>query len=461
MEIEDHQLKALLEAIRLTYGYDFTDYAEASVKRRINHFMLSRKLTDIQQLEKLILTDDKLFEDFIQVISVTVTEMFRDPSFYSSLRELVMKRLATYPFIKIWIAGCATGEEAYSLAVLVAEAIDESPEPSPSVRIFATDLDESALAFARSGVYPAAALAEVPEELVARYFTRRDGEFEVTKAVRNQIVFGHHDLAQRPPFPRIDLILCRNVLIYFAPPLQRRARVVHGVHARVVELVPRPVIGAARVSRVVPPVQPARVVRHREQVVGLAVVDRHPVRVELGRAVRRPRVEGGGLVLRRRRRAEHLRGRGLVEAGVDARSPDRLEQPERADRVGRGGVLRHLEGHLHVALRPEVVDLVRPDGVDQVDQAHPVGEVAVVQVQPLVGVEVVDPVPVQGRGPADQPVHLVVHAEEELREVGAVLSGDAGDEGALGHGGRVAVPAPGRVRVPELPLATEEDRCTW
>ena len=110
MEIEDHQLKALLEAIRLTYGYDFTDYAEASVKRRINHFMLSRKLTDIQQLEKLILTDDKLFEDFIQVISVTVTEMFRDPSFYSSLRELVMKRLATYPFIKIWIAGCATGK---------------------------------------------------------------------------------------------------------------------------------------------------------------------------------------------------------------------------------------------------------------------------------------------------------------------------------------------------------------
>ncbi len=169
----------------------------------------------------------------------------------------------------------------------------------------------------------------------------------------------------------------------------------------------------------------------REQPVGLAVVHRHPVRLQLGGAVRRARVELGVLVLRGRRRTEHLRGRGLVEAAVELGRPDRLQQPERADRVGRGGVVGHLEGHLHVAHRAQVVDLVGLDGAHQVDQADPVGQVAVVQVQPVVVVQVVDPGPVQHRGAADQAVHLVALAEEELGQVGTVLAGDPGDEGCL------------------------------
>jgi two-component system, chemotaxis family, CheB/CheR fusion protein len=121
----------------------------------------------------------------------------------------------------IWSAGCATGEEAYSLAILVAELLGEE-ESQFSVRIFATDLDAEAVAFARRGIYPASALAALSPDLVARYFTPVEGAFEVTKQIRGLIIFGLHDLGRGAPFPRIDLVLCRNVLIYFAPDLQRR-----------------------------------------------------------------------------------------------------------------------------------------------------------------------------------------------------------------------------------------------
>ena len=116
------QYKDLLESIRFVYGYDFTEYAEASVRRRIDYFMSSRNIPTVDSLKHLILADERIFEEFIQEVSVTVTEMFRDPVFYKALREQVMKRLATYPFIKVWIAGCATGEEVYSVAILLKEA---------------------------------------------------------------------------------------------------------------------------------------------------------------------------------------------------------------------------------------------------------------------------------------------------------------------------------------------------
>src|SRR5258708_17811429 len=122
MNVDNKELKDLLESIRFVYGYDFTDYSEASVKRRIEHFMDTRKITALEKMGKMILQDEKLFEIFIQEISVTVTEMFRDPAFYKSLRDNVLQRLATYPFIKIWMAGCATGEEVYSIAILFEEA---------------------------------------------------------------------------------------------------------------------------------------------------------------------------------------------------------------------------------------------------------------------------------------------------------------------------------------------------
>ena len=158
---------------------------------------------------------------------IKVTGFFRDPDLYRAIRERVLPELladarARGHELRLWSAGCATGEEAYSLAILVAEALGDELERF-AVRVFATDLDAEAVAFARRGVYPAAALADVPPDLLERYFTEHDGEYTVRKRVRALTVFGQHDLGQRAPFPRIDLALCRNVLIYFTPDLQRRA----------------------------------------------------------------------------------------------------------------------------------------------------------------------------------------------------------------------------------------------
>lgn len=138
------------------------------------------------------------------------------------LPDLIAASRARDHELRIWSAGCATGEEAYSLAILVCEILGEELDRF-SIKIFATDLDADAIEFARRGVYPAAALASLPDDLVARYFIANHGAYSVIKRVRSLVVFGEHDLAQRAPFPRIDLVLCRNVLIYFARELQQRA----------------------------------------------------------------------------------------------------------------------------------------------------------------------------------------------------------------------------------------------
>jgi chemotaxis methyl-accepting protein methylase len=116
--------------------------------------------------------------------------------------------------LRVWVPACATGEEAYSIAILLKEGLARSQSRRP-VQIFATDLDEEAIAFARRGVYSAASIAGLPADVLTRYFTRLDGTYEVTKSLRGKVIFGQHDLGQRSPFPRIDLVLCRNVLIYF------------------------------------------------------------------------------------------------------------------------------------------------------------------------------------------------------------------------------------------------------
>src|SRR5687768_2838330 len=122
MSFDGQEFREFLESVRGRYGYDFRDYSEASIKRRVAHFMANQKIEGLKALDGILINDEDLFELFIQDLSVTVTEMFRDPLFYKSLKEKVLKRLGTYPFIKIWIAGCATGEEVYSIAILLHEA---------------------------------------------------------------------------------------------------------------------------------------------------------------------------------------------------------------------------------------------------------------------------------------------------------------------------------------------------
>ncbi|HXB91681.1 MAG TPA: protein-glutamate O-methyltransferase CheR [Puia sp.] len=223
--IERTPLRGLLDSIRLVYGYDFTEYAEASLGRRIGHFMENRKIGDIHDLERGILRDEGLFEQFVQEIPVTVTEMFRDPRFYKSLREKVRTRLATYPLIRVWIAGCATGEEVYSIAILLKEEglLERS-------LIYATDINQRSLRKAREGIFPVSHITDYTANYINSggkgnfsdyYLAKYDGML-MDKSLRQAIVFSPHNLTTDQSFNEFQLILCRNVLIYFNQHLQNR-----------------------------------------------------------------------------------------------------------------------------------------------------------------------------------------------------------------------------------------------
>jgi chemotaxis protein methyltransferase CheR len=225
MELQKQELKELLESIRYLYGYDFTDYSEASVKRRITHFMNSRQIASLEELGKMLMKNENIFEEFIQEVSVTVTEMFRDPLFYKSLREKVMKRLATYPFLKIWIAGCATGEEVYSIAIL----LKEENLLNRSV-IYATDINQKSLKTATEGIYPVENMKNYTANYIksggtksfSEYYTANYGSAMLDKSLRHNVVFSVHNLATDKSFNEFQLVISRNVLIYFNQRLQDR-----------------------------------------------------------------------------------------------------------------------------------------------------------------------------------------------------------------------------------------------
>ncbi len=225
MKIETKELKQLLESILYVYGYDFTEYAEASVRRRVDNYMSLKNIEAPEVLVKMVLHDEKIFEEFVQHVSVTVTEMFRDPSFYKSLRENVMPQLATYPFIKIWIAGCATGEEVYSVAILLKEAglLNRAV-------IYATDINQKSLQIAKEGVYPMDNMKSHTSnyqrsggtESFSDYYKAKYNSVMFDKSLKQNIVFAPHNLAVDRSFNEFQLIICRNVLIYFNQQLQNK-----------------------------------------------------------------------------------------------------------------------------------------------------------------------------------------------------------------------------------------------
>ena len=219
------ELKEFLDTIKFMYGYDFTDYAEASIKRRIVNFMNVYKIHTLQDLSKLLLKDEAMFETFIQELSVTVTEMFRDPTFYKSLRTNVLERLATYPVIKIWIAGCATGEEVYSVAILMKEAglLDKSI-------IYATDINQRSIQIAKEGLYSVENMKSYTANYnhaggahsLSEYYISKYNSVLFDKSLKQNIVFSPHNLAADKSFNEFQLIICRNVLIYFNQQLQNK-----------------------------------------------------------------------------------------------------------------------------------------------------------------------------------------------------------------------------------------------
>ena len=221
--IDSLDLKELLDSIRFRYGYDFTDYSQASLKRRVEHYMSTHAVTHFKEFAQALLKDESLFENFVQELSVTVTEMFRDPLFYLALREKVIPRLATYPHIKVWIAGCATGEEVYSTAIL----LQEEGLLNRSI-IYATDINQQSLQKAKAGIYPIARMKSYTKNYLSaggkgslsEYYQAKFDSVLFNKNLRNNIVFSPHNLVADRSFNEFQLILCRNVLIYFNQSLQ-------------------------------------------------------------------------------------------------------------------------------------------------------------------------------------------------------------------------------------------------
>ncbi|MBF2063072.1 MAG: protein-glutamate O-methyltransferase CheR [Calothrix sp. C42_A2020_038] len=224
-ELEDIEIQLLLEGIYRYYGFDFRNYAMASLKRRILNIVRSENLNNVSSLQEKILHDRKCFESFLLALTVNVTTMFRDPSFYVSFRNKVIPLLRTYPFIRIWHAGCSTGEEVYSMAILLTEE-----GLYHRCRIYATDINEEVVHKAKIGIYPLRSMQEYTKlyqlaggkKAFSEYYTADYNSATFVPSLKANIVFSVHNLVTDSSFNEFNVILCRNVLIYFNYHLQNQ-----------------------------------------------------------------------------------------------------------------------------------------------------------------------------------------------------------------------------------------------
>lgn len=220
------ELLLLMEAIYLKYSYDFRDYSVASQKRRVLHAMHQLDCASISELQARVLHEPDIFARLLQYLTIPTSEMFRDPAYFSALRELVVPHLQTYPSIKIWIAGCSTGEEVYSMAILLKEEglLDRAI-------IYATDINPQSLEKAKKGVYPLDRMRAYTDSYqmaggraaFSDYFTAAYGGVLFDRSLTDNVSFADHSLATDSVFSEMHLVCCRNVLIYFNRTLQERA----------------------------------------------------------------------------------------------------------------------------------------------------------------------------------------------------------------------------------------------
>ncbi|HSJ63935.1 MAG TPA: protein-glutamate O-methyltransferase CheR [Gemmatimonadaceae bacterium] len=224
-EIERIEITLLLEGIYRHYGFDFRSYAYSSIRRRIWKRIEAEGLPSVSALQDRVLHDRPTMERLLHDLSVNVTAMFRDPEFYVAFREHIVPHLRTYPFVRVWHAGCASGEEAYSMAILLHEEglLDRT-------RIYATDMNEIALQRAKEGIFPLERMQEYTQNYqraggrstFSEYYTAMyDGALLSRQLLRN-IVFSQHNLVTDRSFAEFHVVLCRNVLIYFDRTLQAR-----------------------------------------------------------------------------------------------------------------------------------------------------------------------------------------------------------------------------------------------
>ena len=222
---QEMEIDLLLQSVYQLYGYDFRHYAKASLHRRINNVMIREQLHNVAELIPLIVHDQYAFDRFLQEMSITVTAMFRDPALFQLLKQKVLIKLQTYPRINIWHAGCATGEEVYSMAIMLHEAglLERS-------RIYATDYNNQALTIAEKGIYPLKNMREYSENYqraggeysLSDYCHQKYSEVLFDAKLRDKITFAHHNLMKDQGFAQMHLVLCRNVLIYFDNHLKDR-----------------------------------------------------------------------------------------------------------------------------------------------------------------------------------------------------------------------------------------------
>jgi two-component system, chemotaxis family, CheB/CheR fusion protein len=227
-------LDALFSILHKSLGVDFRYYKQSTVQRRIRRRMALRNFLKLRDYVRVLRQDSEELQALYQDLLIHVTEFFRDQGAFEALRNKILPsvlhgRKAEEGQLRIWVPGCSTGQEAYSVAMVVLEYLWDSGQksktspPHPGVQIFATDISDTALERARSGVYSANALQGVSKERLKRFFLRRDGGFQIHKFVREMCIFAKQNVVKDPPFSNLDLISCRNLLIYFGHVLQKRA----------------------------------------------------------------------------------------------------------------------------------------------------------------------------------------------------------------------------------------------
>lgn len=224
-QLERIEIHLLLEGVFQHYGFDFRAYAYASIRRRLWKRIGNEGLSSISQLQARVLHDPMAMERLLLDLSVSVTSMFRDPAFYLAFRQDVVPMLRTYPFIRIWHAGCSTGEEVYSTAIVL-----EEENLLDRTRIYATDINDAVLKQARNGIFPLNRMQEYTENYIraggrrsfSEYYTAKYDGALFSPSLMRTVVFSQHNLVTDGSFSEFNLILCRNVLIYFDRNLQHR-----------------------------------------------------------------------------------------------------------------------------------------------------------------------------------------------------------------------------------------------
>jgi chemotaxis protein methyltransferase CheR len=223
--IQNTEIDLLFESVFRIYGYDFRNYNKAHIRRRILHRITNLKLESVSQFQHFVLHSEGYFDQLLRDLSINVTEMFRDPGFYRSMRNEVLPILKTYPYLKIWHAGCSTGEEVYSLAILLQEEglYDRT-------LIYATDFNPDVLETAKKAIYPLSRIKEYTLNYQASGGTHSFSDYYIANydsaifnpSLKKNVVFAEHNLVTDSVFAEVNLIICRNVLIYFNKDLQNK-----------------------------------------------------------------------------------------------------------------------------------------------------------------------------------------------------------------------------------------------